>query len=399
VTRRLAAGLAIAAVVFGGACEKKDQDKQKVVHAVDATTPLEHRFSYEVVTQGAGTVKVQGIVEDDFRYKLQLALNGTPSVEEIASDDAVAVRFLDPGLVDGYTDKAVIDKIDQKTSVPGASVLDVLRARRWVLDEAGAPSSVVEVRDEARGAAALAALANGSKNRDPLFEARTALAYVRRTAQAGNFVEYDAETLNPTYRTGEDPFPKPKDGSDVTRYDAVLDDLPAASAATSGSVPQLPTIKNFRKMAVYVKGGRIIAVREFIGLSPRQRKDLRTYLTAVVDATAPDEVKRSFRAQTSKLERDPQELGNFLVEALNTFVVTAGRDPIRFRTMSLELQDFGAVDEQVALPGDAIKGDLALLQNLGRKPTTAATDQGARPAVPQSSSPTADETATTIAGG
>jgi hypothetical protein len=80
-------------------------------------------------------------------------------------------------------------------------------------------------------------------------------------------------------------------------------------------------------------------------------------------------------------------------------VVTAGRDPIRFRTMSLELQDFGAVDEQVALPGDAIQGDLALLQNLGRKPTTAATDQGARPAVPQSSSPTADETATTIAGG
>ena len=387
---------ALVTMVFAGACEKRDQDAGKVLRAIDATSPLEHRFVYRVESRSAGKLVVQGIVEDDFRYKLQLSLNDSPAIEEIVDDDAVAVRFLDPGLVDGFTDRLVVDKVDQKTNVPGATVADALKAKRWVLDDAGAPSAVVELREERDS--------NGTRqqSRDPLFEARTALAYVRR-AVAKNFVKYDPETLTPTYRRDEDPFPKPSKGSGVTRYDSIVVDLPSASAATSGSTPQLPTIGNFRKMAVYVKGGRVIAVREFIGLSRRQLEDLTKYVQAIIDATAPDEVSAGFRAQVQKLSSSPDDLSDFLLDGLNTFIVSAGRDAIRFRTMSLELQDFGEVADSIALPVDeAVLGDLAVLQNLGRKPLTGAEDQGARPAVPQppadDAAETADTTPTTVVG-
>ena len=396
--RRATAVLAIAAVAVTGACGKREDDARKVLQAVDRTTPLEHRFVYTVESASAGKISVQGIVEDDFRYKMQLALNESPAIEQIASDDAVAVRFLDPGLVDGFTDRAVLDKVDQKTNIPGATVLDALRAKRWVLDDAGAPSAVIDVREDRPAAATVQ-----EQNRDPLFEARTALAYVRRVAQReGSFVKWDPETLNPTYRVSEDPFPKPAEGSGVTRYDAPIADLPPPSSATSGSIPRLPELSNFRKMAVYVKGGRVIAVREEIGLSPRQLADLTDYMQAIIKATAPDDVVSGFRQQVEARQGDPDELGAFLLDGLNTFIVSAGRQPIRFRSMQLELQDFGAVEEGIALPGDdAIKGDLALLQNMGRKPLTAASDQGARPAVPQQAATdtASGTTETTTAGG
>jgi hypothetical protein len=378
---RLLAVLAVVAVLVSGACTKRDLDKEKVVGFIDSTSPLSHRFVYRVESRGAGQLVVQGVVEDDFRYKLQLSLDGTPSVEQVASDDAVAVRFLDPGLVDGFTDRAVADKVDVETSIEGATVFDALRARRWVLDDAGAPSPVVQVRDERSGEAA--ATTAGNQARDPLFEGRTALAYVRRTAQGSIFVKYDPETLNPTYRVSEDPFPKPKEGSGVDRYDTYVPDLPTAAQATSGSSPSFPTAANFRKMAVYVKRGRVIAVREFIGVSTRQLADLVEYMQALIDATAPDDVKAGFRARVRSLSSKPEELTDFLLGGLNSFVASAGRELLQFRTMSLELQDFGAVDEKVELPGDAITGDLAVLRNLGRKPLTGAEDQGARPAVPQ----------------
>ena len=397
--RRAAAIVAVALVLVTGACGKEGDDSDEVVRAIDRTTPLEHRFVYTVEGRSVGEIAVQGVVEDDFRYKLQLSLNGSPAIEQITSDDAVAVRFLDAGLVDGFTDKAVLDKVDQKTNVAGATVLDALRAQRWVLDEAGAPSAVVNVRDDPRGNRAAQ-----DQDRDPLFEARTSLAYVRRAAQGGDFVRYDPESLEPTYRPDEDPFPKPSERSGVIRYDLKIADLPAASSATSGAAPILPSIANFRKMAVYVKDERVIAVREFIGVTDRQLGDLEDYVEAIIDATAPEDVAAGFRQQVSAKRGSPDELSGFLIDGLNTFVLSAGLQPIRFRTMSLEVEDFGAVEDRVTLPDDdAIRGDLALLQNLGRKPVTGAEDQGARPAVPQQTTATetadtTDTTPTTVGG-
>jgi hypothetical protein len=152
-------------------------------------------------------------------------------------------------------------------------------------------------------------------------------------------------------------------------------------------------------MAVYVKGGRVIAVREFVGVSPRQLDELTKYVEAIVSATAPDDVVNGFRGQVAGLRKKPDELAAFLLGGLNTFVVSAGREAIHFRTMSIELEDLGAVDEQISLPADGIKGNLAVLQNLGRKPVSGATDQGARPAVPQPPATDASTEPTTTTAG
>ena len=93
--------------------------------AVDATTPLSRRFVYTVEQDGR-TYTVQGLVEDDFRYKLQYANESGAAIEEVVSDDAVAVRFLDPRELEASVDTEVVSLVDQETDVPGATVLDAL---------------------------------------------------------------------------------------------------------------------------------------------------------------------------------------------------------------------------------------------------------------------------------
>jgi hypothetical protein len=356
--KRIAVLLGVVALLASG-CSKKEYDSEKVRGFVDATTPHSYRLAYEV-TEGDVTVQVQGIVEDDFRYKLQLALDGDPAAEEVVVDDAVALRFLDPKLVDDFTDPEVQGKVDTDTDVKGADVFDALGARRWVLDPAGAPSAAVNLNDTGK---------DPDAPRDPLFDARTALAYVRSVAQSNSayFVRYDPESIEPTYRRDEDPFPAPSKDSGVVRYDSKISDLPSASAATSGT-RTLPSAASFRKMAVYVKDGVVIAVREFIGMSPRQRDDLIEYSTAVLQSTANDDVVASFRSAVDGLRDDPDQLDQFLLGGLNTFITSTGAPPIRFRTMSLQISDLDAVTSTVDLPHDVITGDLAVMRNLGRKP-------------------------------
>jgi hypothetical protein len=360
VTRRnLVLALVLVALVASG-CSKKKDDRLKVVDFVDATTPHSFRLDYQVEERGVD-VQVRGIVEDDFRYKLQLDLDGKTAAEQVVVDDAVALRFFDSSLVTGYTDPAVRGQVKTDTDVPGASVFDALNAGRWVLDPAGAPSPILQS----------AALGDDIDTpRDPLFDARTALGYVRRVAESSPFRRYDPETINPTYRKDEDPFPVPEEGSGVTRFDAVILPLPAPAQATSGN-RVLPSELNFRKMAVYVKGGLVIAVREFIGVSPRQLDQLREYEEALIEATANDDVVAGFRDRVASFRDDHDALAQFLVDGLNTFISSTGATPLRFRTMSLEIADVDKVTTTVQLPGDVVKADLAVLRGFGRKPVAA----------------------------
>jgi hypothetical protein len=349
--------LLLAVALLASGCSKKKYDNLKVVDFVDATTPHSYRLSYEV-TEGDVSLAVKGIVQDDFRYKLQLSLGDEPAAEQVVVDDAVALRFFDTTLIEGYLDPEVEGKVDTKTDVPGATVFDALDAGRWVVDPAGAPSPILEVQSEDKKGV--------DTPRDPMFDARTALGYVRRVA-TGYFVRYDPESINPTYRKDEDPFPVPAKGSGVTRFDSVIFPLPAPSAATSGQ-RALPSTQNFRKMAVYVKHGTVIAVREFIGATPRQLQQLEDYEAALLKATANDAVLAGFRQRVRELGDDHDKLSEFLLGGLNTFITSTGDQPIRFRTMSLEISDLDAVTTAVQLPGDAVKADLAVIRNLGRKP-------------------------------
>ncbi len=368
--KRAALCLALVALLVGSGCTRNRYDSFKVVDFIDATTPLSHRFVYTVEEHGQ-ELTVQGLVEDDFRYKMQLSSRGEPAVEQIVSDDAVAVRFLQTGFVEQYADKEILGQVDQKTDVPGAGVFDALRANRWVLDPVGAPPVIVTPPDKDDED-------DVEATNDPIFDARTALAYVRAVAQSSYFARYEAESLEPTYRADEDPFPQPEEDSGVTRYDSIVFDFPAAAAATQGTESDFPRAVNFRKMAVYVKDGRIIEVREYIGLTPRTLVDFEEYLSALVEQTAPDDVRRSFEKNVRDLQDDREALGQFLLTGLNSYLDLAGRDPIRFRSMRLQLQDFEDSKISVKLPAGVIRGNLAVLRNLGRKPL-AATEAGKAP--------------------
>jgi hypothetical protein len=348
---------AVTIVVLASGCSERKQDSFKVVDVVDATTPLARRFTYSV-TEGGTSLTVQGIVEDDFRYKLQMASGSTPIVEEVVVDDGVALRLLSPPFLKNLTDPQVT--ATAATDAPGVTVTDALNGQRWVFDDAGAPPPVVATDD------------TRPLGDDPLEDARNALGYVRTVALGTPFVRYDPESINPVYRADEDPFPKPETGSKVVRYDAVeFLHLPPVSAATSGNKSVLPGYGNFRKMAVYVQDGHIIRVMEDIGLPPRLRDELRDYLDALVKATAPADVYNQFTANVARLANQPDQLGAFLLQALNSFVEVGGRPGIQLRTMTLDLSDVGGTDLHVTLPtDDVMNGSLAQVKGLGRKPGT-----------------------------
>jgi hypothetical protein len=338
------------------ACSKKESDSKDVLTFVDATENLAQRFVYTEQADGVTTI-VQGLVEDDFRYKTKVSQDGHDVLEQVISDDTAAVRFLDPTKLAAWVDKGVLSAVDQKTDLAGVGVLDALRAQRWVSDEGGAPGLI------------LAADKLTKPGEDPILDARTNLEFVRQIAGGDDltpFIKFNPDSISPTYREDEDPFPKPEKGSGVDRYDVAQPGMPSAAEATSGAEPFFASAVNFRKLAVYVKDGRIIQVREYVGLTPRLLRDLRSYLSAIVDATVPEKVRNDFHAERDRLKGEA--LGKFLLAGLNTFIDLGGDDPIRFRARTLELRDLGAKDIKVDLPSPTIKGSLAVLKNLGRKP-------------------------------
>lgn len=356
--------LVLVVALLATACTKREDESAQVRDLVDATSPNPYRFIYEV-EQGGEQFRVQGIIEDDLRYKLQLSVDGRPALEQVVVDDAVAVRFLAPGLVGRFVDEEVEDEVDLDTDVAGATVLDALRAGRWVLDEEGAPSLLQSVND----------LTSGEEESevadDPLFDARTVLDYVRGISQP--FVEFDPESLEPTYRSDEDPFLPPEDDSGAERFDTFVFDLPSPDAAAGGTGASFPGYGNFRRLAVYAKDGKIFAVREVTEPTPRQTEELLEYATVLVEETAPPEVFADF--QRTVEQTPPEKLGAFLLEGLNAFRAGSGQAPLRFRTMALEIQDIGDHAIEVTLPSDdLIRGSLAILKNLGRKPVVSGSE-------------------------
>jgi len=361
--------LAIAALgLLASGCAKNEDDSAEVRDLVDATSPNAFRFIYEVEQDGKA-YRVQGLIEDDLRYKVQLSVDGRPALEQVVVDDAVAVRFLAPGLVDSFVDQEHSEAVELATNIPGATVLEALHAQRWVLDPVGAPSLLRTAREEGERDQEVAS------SDDPIFDARTALAYVRSIAARQPMVRYDPESLEPTYRADEDPFLAPEDGSGVTRYDSVVFPLPNASSAGGGTGAVFPDYFNMRRMAVYAKDGKVISVREHTHLTPRQVEDLSEYITIVLEDTAPKSVVDDFVRTLRQLPDD--KVPQFLLDGVNAFRDSSGQDPLRFRSMAFEIQDLGDESISVVLPtDDVVEGSLAILRNMGRKPVTGADEAG-----------------------
>lgn len=354
--------LAVAVLVGAAGCAKEEGDSEDVRAFIDATAVQAHRFVYTETTPSGIETTVQGIVEDDFRSKAQVAIGGEPVLEQVVSDDLAAVRFLDPDQLGRFIDKEVVSEVDPATDVEGIDVFTALQSKRWVLDPGGAPPTLQSADDQTE---------NGI---DPIFDAHQMLVRARALTLFGRglpqFVKFSEDTISPVYRDDEDPFPQPENGSGLTRYDFPQGAFPKSVDSTE---LQLPDEAQFRKFSIYVKDGRVVRVSEQIGLSPSVLDNFETFMVQLINQTAPDQVAAGFLANVEKLSGD--ELGQFLLSSLNTVRDLRGDPPLRFRTATYELLDLGSSALRVEPPNrDVITADLAVLVNLGVKPLR--TDDG-----------------------
>lgn len=348
-------GLVLAATTAG--CGKQTDTKAEILRdALRRTEQLSHKFLYEETFTDNDNVKhettVRGLIEDDFRYKVRLSVDKKATIDEVAADDALAVRMLDPArLVDFLRrPETKATREDDKattttTTAPSAAApvgaipagvdpIAALQSRRWVLDDAGAPASFGE-SDEDRAI-----------GEDPILDSLDIFAYVEQAIGAATRIaEYDSQSLDPVYKKDEDPFPPPAKGSGIIRYDFGQPKLPRASD-TSGGNQATPEPRHFRKMAVYMKDDRVVQIREVIDVESRL-DDLQD----IYDVKVPKGIKKA-------------QFAAIAVGALNKLRQAQGDPPIRLRTMSYKLDEV-AKKVTVEMPTDTVEANLAVLAHRG----------------------------------
>lgn len=331
-----------------GACKRERDQKIDVGKFIDATEQQARKFVYIDQTKQAQT-QVAGVIEDDFRYKTRLTIGGRAIEDEVVSDDALAVRFLATDKLPQYlsTQGQISATVPAGTggAPPGSTSTSTsggvppviaLQAQRWVLDKTGAPQLAATPGDRRK------------LGDDPIFDAMTALEYVRKATNAAILVKkYKRDDIEPVYKEKEDPFPKPATGSKTVRYDLKPPQLPKADARGNSGNQTVPGQPNFRKMVVYVRDGVIVEVREQIDVASKLNDLIRLF----------------------NLPRDTSV--DAAVFAINAVRGGQGEDLVRVRSMRLQFQDLGGA-LTVALPTDAIPGQLTVLKYRGHQGVTGA---------------------------
>ena len=362
--RRGVALLGLAAMLGLTGCTGEATTTEKTLRAaLRATEHLSHRFVYRetfVSEDGRRDTEVQGLVEDDLRYKARVSVGGVAVLDEAVSDDALAVRLIQPAALGDFlrrpTEKGKGSSGVGSPTEPGAPAAPTpigsdddppdpaaaLRSRRWVLDKAGAPAVFSANPAEERGL-----------GEDPVLDSLDIFGHVERAIDEADYIaEFNEESIEPVYRRDEDPFDKPEKGSKVIRYDFAAPKLPKASDRAGGN-QVTPDARHFRKMAVYVKDGRVLKVSEVIDVTARL-----------------DDLAEVYETKFPR-DRKPEEVAAVAIDALNTIRTGQGQEPIRLRTMSYNLKDLGDA-VKVDMPADVVETSLALLQNRGRPAEEAA---------------------------
>ncbi|MCI0547348.1 MAG: hypothetical protein L0027_08690, partial [Candidatus Rokubacteria bacterium] len=316
--------------LLASGCGSATDAEARVRAALARTERLSHRFIYSEDFKDEKAPRktvVRGLVEDDFRYKARVFVAGREVLDEVVSDDALAVRFAEPARIADFARRPKVKRggagvgaealgAGARVEVPAAPdapftvaipgsgpALEALGSRRWVLDPAGAPAIFGSADDERR------------LGEDPVLDALDAFAYAERAIdEAIRVVEFNEESLE--YRRSEDPFPRPARNSGVIRYDFIPPELPKAAHASPGGNQVTPGTRHFRKLSVYVKGGRVVQIREAIDVESRLED-----LSEIYETKFPK-------------DRKPSEVAAIAVEALNVIRTGQGEDPIRLRTMS-----------------------------------------------------------------
>lgn len=330
----VALAVAVGFLATGTACAK-NEDKLNLQKTIERTESTSGVFRYTDDTPATPLAKgksisVRGLIEDDFRYKARLTIDQVEVLDEVVSDDALAVRFLDPSFIGNFT-----------SSGGDAATVAALRSRAWVADPKGAPSvGDAAVQDQLLGV-------------DPIVDSLSVLDYAKdAVAQAAGVRKFNPEGLD--YRPAEDPFPRPAEGSGVVRWDVRPKDLPRADAQdTSQGSTFLAHAENFRQMAIYVKDGRVVQVREQIAAKFDLLTKFRNYIERLLDR-AGGQGNANLKKQVQSVKDQPEQLEPLLSLILNIALQQAGDDPIRFRSMKFEL----------ARQGEKVRADLPAGSNV-----------------------------------
>ena len=154
------------------------------------------------------------------------------------------------------------------------------------------------------------------------------------------------DDLSPAFKPQDDPFPDPRDGED--RYDVFQAPLPQLTATSRGSRPDAPNDNSLRKLAIYIKDGKVSAVRENFDVLDRLEDIARLYMI-------PLELNKA----TGKVTQ--QRIGQLLVQ-----LVQASR-PVPYRVHEEQLLiSYPAKAPAIALPKPAVIADLSLLPGQGK---------------------------------
>src|SRR5207248_11709806 len=97
--------------------------------------------------------------------------------------------------------------------------------------------------------------------KDAIADALTYFTYVKTAIDQSAVRKFDPKALD--YRPDLDPFPPPDKG--VIRYDVEPTPLPAR---TGKAVTDVPSAGALRQLAIYVRNGRVIDVRERVSTLP-----------------------------------------------------------------------------------------------------------------------------------
>lgn len=371
--RVVAVLVALAIVVTLPACGKRRGDRERLLDYTRATQRMAARYVYvderfeNVLTGASGRkIEVQGLREDDFKFKARVLFDDKDGFDEVVADDTLAMRFLDPAALTPFVNKDQLSKVDLKTGIEGVSVIDVLRSRRWVLDQSAAPSITVGARKASE------------IGKDPVLDALTALQYVEQAIQeAASVKRWSPDDLSPAYSSSEEDFPKPSDGSGVRRYDLVRPALPPAVNRSGRDENAVPSTKTFRRMAIYVKDDRVIQVREKIDLRGKRLDDFISYNRAFLKANDADpRLREQFDEIVKQRPKDAREeitFGRAMLAGLNIGLTSQGVDPVLIRNMTLDFRDLGG-DVKVDLPQEeTVKGNLDFLSVTDSGKTTTQT--------------------------
>src|SRR2546422_3974341 len=125
---------ALAAAAFTG-CSENRGDKDVVRKAIARTRLQSRKFVYQEHALSGPVTQVTGLVEDDFRYAADLQIDGTVARQEVAHDDAFAIRFPDGSQAHKFIDTSVPASPETRPGdLSNTELINTLQAGQWAED-------------------------------------------------------------------------------------------------------------------------------------------------------------------------------------------------------------------------------------------------------------------------